>query len=77
MTDAEKIAAFLAAKGATKVPTGASNNISRGLWYKASQGEVDLNAKLADGPLPEPKKKGPKPARKGETFYHDAYRRAN
>jgi hypothetical protein len=77
MTDAEKIAAFLASKGATKLPTGASNNVTSGQWYKASQGVVDLRSKLAQGPLPEPKKKASKPARKGETFFHDAYRRAN
>ena len=76
-TEAELIAEFLAKKGATKVETGASNNITGGMWYKAAQGEVNLNEKLADGPLEPKKAKKAKPARKGEVFFHDAYKRSN
>jgi len=46
MTDAEKIAAFLASKGATKVPTGASNGVTDRQWYAASQGKIDLRSRL-------------------------------
>lgn len=74
-TDAELIAEFLAKKAATKIETGASNNVSDGMWYKASQGQVDLNEKLADGPLEPKAKKAPKPAREGEVFYHSAFKR--
>lgn len=76
-TEAELIAEFLARKGATKVDASASNNITSGQWYKASQGEIDLNEKLADGPLPVKEKKKAKPAREGERFFHSDWRRSN
>lgn len=37
MTDAEKIAAFIAAKGVTKVPKGATNGMKPGDWRKAAR----------------------------------------
>ena len=76
-TEAELIAEFLAKKGATKVDANASNNITGGQWYKASQGVIDLNEKLADGPLPVKEKKKAKPAREGEVFHHSSFRRSN
>jgi hypothetical protein len=77
VTDEELIAAHLAKKGATKIAVGTSNNIPSGHWYKAAQGEIDLNEKLADGPLPVKEKKKAKPARKDERFYHADWRRSN
>jgi hypothetical protein len=76
-TTAELIAEHLAKKGATKVAVGESNNIPNGMWYKAAQGQVDLNEKLADGPLEPKAKRKAKPAREGEVFYHSAWKRSN
>jgi hypothetical protein len=77
MTDEELIAAHLAKKAITRVETGASNNITGGMWYKASQGQVDLNEKLANGPLAPKAKRVAKPAREGEVFFHSAFKRSN
>ena len=77
MTDAEKaIAEFLAKGGKVqKLADDESNNVSNAMWYKASQGQVDLDKKLAKGPLKPKTKKAPKPAQEGERFYHDAWKR--
>jgi hypothetical protein len=76
--DPATVAALAAFKGkVTRIETGASNNVSDGMWYKAAQGQVDLNKKLADGPLNPKSKKVAKPAREGEVFYHSAWKRNN
>lgn len=79
MTDAEKAIAEFLAKGGTvkKLDADVSNNVSNGMWYKAAQGEVDLDKKLANGPLKPKAKRVAKPAAEGETFYHDAWKRHN
>lgn len=76
-SEADLIAEFLAKKGATKVAEGVGNNIPNGMWYKAAQGVVDLNEKLADGPLEPKAKRKAKPAREGEQFYQSYFRRSN
>ncbi len=47
MTEAEQIAAFLAAKGATKIPTGANvlGDMTSRDWAKAVRSTVKLNAR--------------------------------
>lgn len=76
-TQEQLIAEFLAKKGATKIAVGESNNVSNGMWYKASQGEVDLNAKLENGPLAPKKARVAKPAREGERFFHSDWKRSS
>ena len=45
--DSAAIAAFLASKGATKVPEGASNGMSDKAWYRAAR-DVEPTKVVAD-----------------------------